>query len=187
MGRHQLNRVIETKVIVKDILSGMTDVKLMRKYELSSDDLENVFRKLLDIQAINHIDVLAWSVFGNRIISTENIRLFPRQNLDFVLPVFESDGLGSEGLIRDVSRKGLSIKGIEAEVGEMKNLAVSLDLARQVVSLPFEVVCRWVRTNRREGVRIAGFLVTESSQDTWKKVLKGILLVRYLAGHRARA
>lgn len=187
MERHGGNRIIETKVIVKDILSGMTDVRLMKKYELSSDDLENVFRKLLDIQAINHVDVLAWSVFGNRIISTENIRLFPRQTLDFLLPVFESGSTGNEGLIRDVSRNGLSIRGLAPAVGDVKVLVVSLDLSRHVVSVPFEVVCRWVKMSRRDGEPVGGYLVAEQSQDSWKKILNGILLVRYLAGRRARA
>jgi hypothetical protein len=185
--RHEINRVIETKVIVRDILSGMTDVNLMKKYDLSSGDLEDVFRKLLDIQAINHIDVMAWSVFGNRIISTEGIRLFPRQAVDFLLPIFESDHWGNEGLIRDVSRNGLSIKGLDASVGDVKNLAVSLDLSRQVVSVPFEAVCRWIKTSRRDGASIAGYLVSDGSQSTWKKILNGILLVRYLVTHRARA
>ena len=189
MVRHELNRIIHTKIIVKDILSGMTDVKLMEKYNLSSTDLENVFRKLLDIRAINHIDVLAWSVFGNRIISTESIRLFPRQTLAFLLPIFESDYRMNEGLIRDVSRNGLSTRGIKASVGDVKNLTVSLDMSRQVVSVPFEAVCRWVRTSRSrpDGAPVAGYLVSERSQDTWKKVLNGILLVGYLADRRAQA
>lgn len=187
MGQYGTARTINTKVIVKEILSGMTDVDLMKKYELSSEDLEDVFRKLLDMQAINHIDVLAWSIFGNRIISTENIRLFPRSALKFLVPIFESRHPESEGHIRNVSRNGLSIKGIQAGVGDVKTLVVSLDLSYQVVSVPFDAVCRWTKRSRSDGELIGGYLVLEDSKSMWKKILDGILLVRYLMSRRARA
>lgn len=180
-------KIIESHEIVKDILSGTTDVRLMEKYELSCSDLEHVFRRLLDIRAINHIDVMAWSIFGNKVISTNTMRLFPRQSLDFILPVFETEYPESEGRVHNVSRTGLCVRGMEAEVDETKTLAVSLDMAHQVVSQPFSAICRWIRMDAVYGICLSGFSIHEHSKDTWQKILNGITMIRYLAHRRARA
>ena len=179
-------RAIEQKEIVWEILSGTTDAKLMEKYDLSVPDLENVFRTLVDIRAINHIDVLAWSIFGNKVISTERIRLFPRDSLEFTVPVFELMCPEREGVVKNVSRTGLCVKGMTALVNEIKTFSIALDLSRQVVSHPFEARCRWTRRNEISGEMESGYAIVESSRKTWNKLLNGIKLVRHLVSRRAR-
>jgi hypothetical protein len=178
---------IELKVIVKEILSGTTDAHLMERYDLSAIDLENVFRELLDMRVINHIDVLAWSIFGNKVISTDHIRLFPRDNLEFALPIFEPSRPEIEGLVKNVSQRGLCVGGVAAKVNETRSFAIALDMARQVVSYPFEVRCRWTYYDVALGQLITGYSVANSSLETWQKIVKGVKLVRCLMMDRARA
>ena len=180
-------RAIEPKEIVKEILSGTTDVQLMEKYDLSVIDLENVFRQLLDMRAINHIDVLAWSVFGNKVISTEHIRLFPRDNLGFAVPIFEPSHPEIEGYVKNVSQKGLCVGGVSATVNETKSFSIALDMSRQVVSHPFEVRCRWTCHDQVLGEIISGYSIAESSRKTWQKIVNGVKIVRYLMMRRSRA
>jgi hypothetical protein len=179
--------VINSREIVREILSGMTDVKLMEKYRLTTKGLEYVFRQLLDMRALNHIDIMAWSIFGNKIISTKNIRLFPRQSLDFLLPVFDPAHPELEGAVQNVSLNGLCVRGIPATVGEIKTFSISLDLSHQVVSHPFRARCRWSRVHRESEDHVIGFSVSSDSRDTWKKILNGIKMVRWLAGGGGRA
>lgn len=158
----------------------------MQKYDLSVPDLENVFRRLVDIRAINHIDVLAWSVFGNKVISTDRIRLFPRDSLEFTVPVFEPMWPETEGAVKNVSRRGLCVHGVTALVNEVKTFSIALDRSRQVVSHPFDARCRWTRRNEILGEIVSGYVIAESSRKTWDKILKGIKLVRHLMNRRTR-
>lgn len=180
-------RPIYPKEIVKEILSGNTDAQLMEKYDLSVIDLENVFRQLLDMRAINHIDVMTWSIFGNKVISTEHIRLFPRDNLGFTVPIFEPSRPDIEGFVKNVSQTGLCVGGVAATVNETKSFSIALDISRQVVSHPFEVRCRW--TYHDEALRefTSGYSIAEASRKTWQKIVNGVKLVRYLMMHRAQA
>jgi len=180
-------RAIEPKQVVREILSGATDTQLMEKYDLSVIDLENVFRDLLDMRAINHIDVLAWSIFGNKVISTEHIRLFPRENLGFAVPIFEPSRPEVEGFVKDVSQTGLCVGGMAATVNEIKSFSIALDMSRQVVSHPFEVRCRWTYHDEAVGEFTSGYSIAESSRKTWQKIVNGVKIVRYLMMHRVRA
>ncbi len=47
-------RTIKAKAIVRDVQAGMGDSLLMKKYQLSAKQLENVLRRLLEADLISH-------------------------------------------------------------------------------------------------------------------------------------
>lgn len=53
----QPTRKINAKEIIQDIRSGLTDLEIMAKHELSPRDLQRVFDKLLSINAITQADL----------------------------------------------------------------------------------------------------------------------------------
>lgn len=179
-GERLFRRPIDCKVIVKEILSGTSDVQLMAKYGLSAFDLEDVFRTLLDIRAINHVDVLSWSIFGNKVISTDTLRMFPRNNLELVIPIVEVRAPHVEGVVKNVSRSGLCVEGLNAVVGKVQTFSLALDMSRQVVSHPFAAQCRWIAHAHVSDVALSGYSIEESSRKAWAKILHGIDIVRHL-------
>ena len=73
---------------------------------------------------------------------------------------------GLRGTVKDITEKGLAVRGIEADVGELKTLAILGDDIGIID--PFELMaeCRWVGSEGSEGQSVAGFqVIAISDQD----------------------
>ncbi|MGO9121457.1 MAG: hypothetical protein ACLQPD_28090 [Desulfomonilaceae bacterium] len=62
-------RKIKAKPFVKDLRDGMGDGNLMEKYFLSPDQLQKVFRKLVDVGAIDEMELFMRTSLSDSTIS----------------------------------------------------------------------------------------------------------------------
>jgi hypothetical protein len=141
--------------LVQDIYSGMEDVSLMEKYELSAEDLQLVYENLLDGRIPSLVDL------------TQKIaqRLSPRTYIFFALPIYDADDPETRGVVNDLSHNGLQIGGIDTTVGEVKTFVIWHDLFRPDTPLRFEAICRWTAQDDTDWDCISGFEITSISPE----------------------
>jgi uncharacterized protein (DUF433 family) len=120
-------RRIDTKELVTDIRSGVTDVELMEKYKLSSRGLQRVFAKLVDSGAVMADDISGRSIAYDDSVALKrgrgSIRALPILSID----IHEKSNPQIIGRIKDLSEVGVGVRGLEAQVGELKSLLVVPD------------------------------------------------------------
>jgi hypothetical protein len=151
--------------LANDIRSGMSDEELMEKYKTSSDALQKVFRKLVDMGAItseeidNRLRPFADSAFFRK------MRELPRNFLVFPIPIHE---LGKypevAGMVRDITEKGLGVREIVTSIGETKTFTIIPNEMIPGEALTFQAVCRWSDTDE-DGEPCAGFEISKISED----------------------
>jgi len=132
----------------------------MEKYKLSERELGVIFSKLVDAKAIKPSEFNERSAPANEAPYPDmpsDFRISIRDELDFPLPVYEKDLPEDRGLVKDVSPTGLGVKGIEADVGEIKTLVIPAHELFHVNSIEVEAQCRWVARDGISGVFSAGF------------------------------
>jgi len=137
--------------IVRDIRSGMTEAELLAKYQLSSAQLQNIIAKLVGANV--------------------RIRKSPRDKIEFPLPVYEEGNPGLEGTIRDISRSGVGVRGIDAAAGQIKILVIPADelvLIHRVGRIVFEAECRWAGRNANNRDCLGGFEIIQVYEGSFE-------------------
>ena len=71
------------------------------------------------------------------------------------------------GRIRDLSEVGVGVRGLEAMVGELKNLVVVPDEFLEIEPFSFEAKCRWSRVGDQGKTCNAGFEITDISESSF--------------------
>jgi hypothetical protein len=70
------------------------------------------------------------------------------------------------GRIRDLSEVGVGVRGLEAQVGELKSLLVVPDEFLEVGPFSFEAKCRWSKMGGQGKFCSAGFEITDIEEDS---------------------
>jgi hypothetical protein len=166
-----MTKKIQSKDMVEDIRSGLSDSELMQKYGLSEVGLQKVFRRLLDTKSLTPEEFEAWSIFSNETVPL-NIRLHERFRPNFLLPIFEAHRPENSGSVVSISRHGIGAEGLRAETGEVMNLVIPLDRILGGTPLLLQARCRWVRDAGDGGVNFAGFFLIAVAQGSWEKLLE---------------
>lgn len=162
-------RTIRAADMVKDIRSGLTDPELMDKHQLSSEGLRNVFRKLLEAEAISPDEIYGRPPSADEIVDFgASYRIVTRYELDVPLPVHELDNRDIKGVIRDMSVNGVGIRGIDASVDEIKSFVIPAGQFLGVEQVEFEAICRWTRTEKIGGECSSGFEVLNVMKGSLK-------------------
>jgi hypothetical protein len=157
-------REIKASDFVADLRSGMNERELMEKYGLTNKELEIVFGKLIAAKAIKPSEVKMEPLPSSKTPYPEmpsDFRLSFREQLDFPLPVYEKDFPELRGLVRDVSNKGLGVRGIEVGVGEVKRLVIPAHELFHVNPIEVDATCRWVAQKGISGDLESGFEIIE--------------------------
>jgi len=161
--------------IAGDVQSGMTGSELMEKYQLSNSGLQNVCQKLLTdgLLGSSEINRLTPSVNSGTSVFHER-RQIPRRTPSLQIIACDRSNDGMRGTVKDITEKGLAVRGIEANIGELKTLAILGDDIGRVD--PFELMaeCRWVGSEGSEGQSVAGFQVTSISDEDLQS-LQGLI------------
>ena len=153
--------------IAADVRSGMKGSELMEKYQLSNSALQKVCQTLLTegLLGPGEINGLKRPLIKGESVHHERRKVSRRSpSLQIVVSDRSNDGLS--GAVKDITEKGLAVRGIEADIGELKTLAILGDEIGIID--PFELMaeCRWVGSEGSEGQSVAGFQVTAiSDQD----------------------
>jgi hypothetical protein len=169
-------RKLNLLAILADIRAGMSASELMQKYQLSQKMLREVSKKLLDAEGTRSAEDEPDTLIAERtdLIST---REFVRHELDFDLPIYEATRPDIHGVVRDVSEAGISIAGIEANVGDTKTLVVLGDELGEFSAFEFQGSCRWFYADSAEGTSLAGFSIDKISEHDSHELRKLIRLV----------
>lgn len=165
-------RKISAREFIEDIRLGMTDSELMEKYKLTALGLQSAFTKLVDAGALHPEEIFGRLPDYDSTIGVEGLRLLQRQSLEFPLPVLDVERSGVSGSVRDISRSGLGIVGIDAKVGETRALMIPADEFFQIEPIVFRAVCRWMKKNESHAEYVGGFQIVEVSQGDLKQLRK---------------
>jgi hypothetical protein len=76
-------------------------------------------------------------------MSKNKTRSGPRHYPFTNLSVYDESNPHAVGIVLDITRKGLRVRGIEARVGEIKRLIVTAKRLFKLAPITMEVVCRW--------------------------------------------
>ncbi len=159
---------IRVSDVIDDVRGGMTDSNMMDKYKLSSNGLARLFRKLLDHKALSSFDFVQWSALFCESPEVKNIRLFPRNDLKFRLPIYEAGHSEMRGEILNVSDGGLAVIGLEAQVHETRTFVIPIKKAPVL----FKARCQWIRPEPVRGASVVGFDVVSVMKGDWQKFLE---------------
>lgn len=168
-------RKISRNDIVKHIRAGMTNEELMERYRISSEKLISVFKKLVDAEALEPAELEGREGWPPEPAKPQFIRSRPRQYVVFPLPIYDTDDLGGEGFVKDITEAGMQVSGIKVKVGEAKSLLIQADELADVYPFVFDAACRWHEIS--EGQEAAGFEITNITERSLKELKK---LIRYL-------
>jgi uncharacterized protein (DUF433 family) len=161
--------------IAGDVRSGMTGPELMEKYQLSNSGLQNVCQKLLTDGVLGTADIKGLKPpLDNGASVQHERRQISRRSPSLQIVVCDRGNDSMRGIVKDITEKGLAVKGIEADIGELKTLAI---LGDDIGILdPFELTaeCRWVGSEGSEGQSVAGFQVIAISDEDLQS-LQGLI------------
>ncbi len=158
-----VKRQISGRNIINDLRSGMTDPELQMKYALSANSLCKIFEKLVDRGAVSHSELSEWSELYCLRTGYKESRTFPRADLAVNVPIYDL-ATGSQGILRDISEKGLRVAGINAWVGRAGTFQVPLDMFMQAEPLLIVAECKWAKTRRKmKEYVVAGFEIIDLS------------------------
>jgi hypothetical protein len=152
--------------IAEDVRSGLTGPQIKEKYQLSDTGLEKACQQLLTdglLQPAN-IEELELPVDAAAPSGHER-RQCPRRTPSLPITVYDRSNRGSKGAIKDISEKGLGVRGIAGVVGESKTLSILGDDFGLVDPFEVEAECRWVGAEGPDGPQVAGFQIIAISDE----------------------
>jgi len=165
---------IRAKEVVESIVTGLTDRQLMEKYRLTPKGLQSVFRKLFALKLLDR------SRFYHRLSSShlsqdsEAVRKLDRQDLLLPLQVIDVNNPLAAGIVTDLTPEGVGVRGMPANVGEVKRLKVLTDEFFRLDPFVFKAECRWAKPKEKTADQLCGFEITRIS-DTDKTKLQNLL------------
>jgi uncharacterized protein (DUF433 family) len=153
--------------IAGDVRSGMKNAELMEKYQLSNSGLQKICQVLLTEGFLgpDEIKRLEQPLSEGEPVRHDRRGVSRRSpSLQIVVSDRSNDGLS--GAVKDITEKGLAVRGIEADIGELKTLAILGDEIGIIDPFEVRAECRWAGNEGSEGQLVAGFLITAiSDQD----------------------
>ncbi len=172
-------RRIDTKELVADIRSNLADVELMEKYKLSSRGLQRVFGKLVNSGAVMPEDLAGRNISYDDSVTLRKVRGSIRALPILSIDIYEKNNPQIMGRIRDLSEVGVGVRGLEAEVGELKSLIVVPDEFFEIEQFSFEAKCRWCRTESGGKIFRSGFEITDIKGDSLTGLQELLQLMTY--------
>ena len=163
--------------MVKDIHAKMIDSELMEKYQLSAAELKTVLNHLVETKVLTRAEFHRRPILTDDSIDAEPRRHLPRHRLAFLVSIYEADSPEVRGWVTDITDKGVGTAKIHATVGEVKPYVIVPRRLKDIDQITFKAECRWTSTEGPDQVPIAGFRITEISQDRLVQLRKFIRLI----------
>jgi hypothetical protein len=79
--------------------------------------------------------------------------------------------------VRDISEEGVSVLGIEADVGDVRTLVILGDELGQFSSFEFEGFCRWRFADPDGETCLTGFAINKISENDYRQLRNLIRVV----------
>lgn len=176
-------RTINPAELVNDIRSGLTDVQLMEKHEVSPRSLASLLKQLVELKALRQHEVFgrlpdyADDVILENVEATlESLRKLPRQYVDIPVGVVDAKDPATKGRLADVTEEGLGIRGISCQVGEMRTFLITPYQRSEFEPFLVRAECRWFRGTAR-GEDAAGFKIMGMSDEALHHLRKLVAAV----------
>jgi hypothetical protein len=170
-------RTINAGAVARDMTSDMTEAELKAKYNLTSESLQKVYRKLVRCEAVSHAELYEKSPLYRSAIDNMKLRIRPRADVHVPVPILEM-GSKATGLVRDLSEKGLRIAGISSREEEVKAFELPLDVFVPCDPLLIVGKCRWSQTKGKRGLYpVAGFEIMDIRDSDLQVLRKFINLL----------
>jgi hypothetical protein len=154
-------RVVNAKQLMRDIRDGMPASAIMSKYQISPHSLRKAFRKLIDFEIASKAELGALANLHATTADGKSMRRIPRKPINFPLQIFQNDDPFHPGLVKDVSRKGVCIEGMDFGVTDEKSFIIRTGSLSEHITVIFDAKCRWVHKEGRK--TRAGFEITSIS------------------------
>ena len=157
-------RQINGRHVIADLRSGMSDLELQAKYELSPKALQSILEKLVAYNAISHTELCERSLLYKGTTELTVVRKFRRVDLNLPVEIYDVN-TSATGILRDISEKGLRVAGIESSVGQAKTFQIPIDMFMQTDPLLIVAECKWVETRGKvKRHSVAGFEIMDLSE-----------------------
>lgn len=169
---------IPAREILNDIRSGMGDDELTEKYQLSMKGLKRVIDRLVERKAIGYWELYEKSPLYRKILDRLATRESPRTRVLRPVRVYHGE-TSQKGFLRDISKNGVRVAGIKANVGEVITLRLPLDEVGASEPIEFMSECRWAKVQgKRKKYVMCGFKITEISEKARIKFEDLVTLLR---------
>jgi PilZ domain len=172
-------REIRAKEIVTDILSEIGDSELMQKYRLTFRGLQSVFRKLVDSNIID-AEFLQGRLVLQSNAEKQIIARSPRKEIYVPLPVQDLTNPDVQGMVINISERGLGVKGLKVEVDEVRKLSIKPDKFLQLRSFNLKAKCRWVKSSDDAQQIVAGFEIVSIGHEEQQELRNLIETLEYM-------
>ena len=160
-----------TAAFADDVRCGLTAPELMKKYQLSDSGLHKAYNKALTDGLLQSADIKEFQgPFGGPAHFPSERRETPRRTPSVPIVVYDISNNGPKGTIKDISEKGLAVRGIGGIVGESKILSILGDDFGMVDPFEAEVECRWSSTEVPGARQVAGFKITRISEPDLRRL-----------------
>ncbi len=145
---------------LRDLRSGMADQELMRKYNLTARGLGTLLRNLVNANVVSFREVIRMaSGQVNLPEIVAELRIRSRKQLEFLMPISDSEEPDNVGLVYDISDDGVGTRGLKTEMHEIRTLVIPADDYFRMEPVIFKGVCRWVEKKEDRWESAAGFKV----------------------------
>jgi len=144
----------------------------MTKYDISSTGLYILYRKLIELKAIDENELYGDTQLKPGAIDPVNVREMERYCLDFELSVIEAPFPGNKGTVRDITEKGLGLVGITCSKGDRKVLMISPDKFMDIESFVCRAECMWADYDVNSMSISSGFKINEISSPDLSRLRK---------------
>jgi uncharacterized protein (DUF433 family) len=152
--------------LAEDVKVGMRESDLLEKYQMSKSGLDAALNQLLKEGSVVSADIRdRVSSNGTAQGAESERRDSARRSPGLSVAVQDDKNPDTMGIVRDISEKGLAVRGIEANVGEIKRLAILGDDSGYIDPFELEVECRWVGKDGGDKDPVAGFRITGMSAE----------------------
>lgn len=160
------SRPVNTQDIIEDIKSGLGDIPIMEKYQLSPAEYLRVLDKLVAVRAIGETTTRQRkrALKSKPIPETQSKRRVQRNYALFTITIHDADDLKVTGTLNDITEKGLQVSGIPAHIGGVRTFLVRSDVFTVFPPLLLTAVCKWTKPGEQWGDPVAGFEITGISQ-----------------------
>ncbi|MFH1113140.1 MAG: Ran-binding zinc finger domain-containing protein [Pseudomonadota bacterium] len=153
---------VNTAQVLKDVRAGLTDSELMVKHKIPYEKLDQVFRKLLESNAITRGELYGRSSLFLDTVTVDSVPDESEHYLAFPIPVSDAMDPAVVGRLRTVGEGMVGLIGIEAAIDEERSFVVYPEKFVEIQPIAFDAACRWI-VREPEG-SYAGFEITFISE-----------------------
>jgi uncharacterized protein (DUF433 family) len=172
----QIARERETRAraIATDLRQGVSDLELMKTYQLSASAFHRILKTLLDRGFITQDDLKNKSPSGFDVVILDlrkEARHVPAIPITICDATNQKDCAENRHVLRDISGHGLAVKGIDVQVHDIRRIILLGDDFGDVAPFEFEAECRWIRNEACDDQPLAGFEITNISQEDSERLV----------------